>query len=458
MTMLELMILINFAVWLIRNVRYVKAGIKNRLAKKAGVIEYPFGIEMILVLVVGLIGVAVAGFTNEALGTWKAYFFEPILFLIVIYQVVGRLDLSLEEKYKKLVLPLMISGLVVSALAIYQKITGQLIDNPLWQASATRRVVSVFGYPNAVGLYLETIVIYCFGLLALVIARSKTTKQSQVNKIKTEIATLISFTRNDRAKILFYLISLSSSLVAIIFAKSNGAALGLVVGFSLFAILYSKRSRLFFCSFVFLLASLIFSLHTTSAGALEYLTLNDFSGQVRLIGWQESWQMLANGHLLTGVGLSNFQKAVAPYHVPGFYFNKNHDPDFHRKLVLFDQNYREQFWQPLEIYMYPHNILLNFWSETGLLGLLIFVWLMAKFYYFSIRCLEIGNWKLEILEQKKLRIIILTSISAMSTIIAHGLVDVPFFKNDLAVLFWLPILFMGLYQLELEAVRIKTKS
>ena len=60
---------------------------------------------------------------------------------------------------------------LVSILAIYQKVTGNLIDNALWSAGATRRVVSFFGYPNAVALYLGPLVMLFFGYLKYVIAR-----------------------------------------------------------------------------------------------------------------------------------------------------------------------------------------------------------------------------------------------------------------------------------------------
>lgn len=431
MTILELMILISFGVWLVRNFGFIKTGLKNRLTKKAGAVEYPFGLEMILVAIAGLSGVAVAGFSAQALGAWKAYFFEPVLLLIVLYQTIGRLDSSLEDKFKKIIMPLACSALLISLLAAYQKITGNLIYNPLWQASATRRVVSVFGYPNAVGLFLETIVIYIFGLLLITIKKSSWQKNN-----------LLSFLPASALATAGLL-----SLLSIYFAKSNGAALGLLAGFSIFALLYSTRTRLAWFSAVALVLILIFGFGLKRDQAVEYLTLRDFSGQIRQIGWSESWQMLRDGRLITGAGLSNFQSAVTPYHVAGFYFNRDRDPDFHRKLLIFNDQYRAKYWQPLEIYMYPHNIFLNFWSELGLFGLLVFTWLIGKFYYLTNKAFRAS--------QGTARILIITVASAMTTAIIHGLVDVPFFKNDLAVLFWLPIALLGLWKLEQETKSLK---
>jgi O-antigen ligase len=89
-------------------------------------------------------------------------------------------------------------------------------------------------------------------------------------------------------------------------------------------------------------------------------------------------------------------------------------------------------WQPTEIYMYPHNIFLNFWSELGLLGALLFSWIIAKFL-----------WQSSTLYLKEKNFLALGLCGAMLVILIHGLVDVPYFKNDLSVLFWILIALLG---------------
>ncbi len=437
-TILELMILINFIVWFSKNISLIHLGLKNRLNKTGVAVEYPFGIEMVLVAMVGMFGVAMAGFSSNALGIWKAYFFEPILLIIVIYQIFGRLEINFEEKFKKLATPLIYSAILIAVIAIYQKMTGNLIYNTLWQAGSTRRVVSVFGYPNAVGLYLETIIMYAFalGLITLGVTQNKLIDEQKITSKKF-----------DAPKFLFYLVALTMSLLSIAFTKSNGALLGLIGGFSIFSLLYSRQTRLIWMGTLLICTSLFFATGFQKEKITEYLTLQDFSGQVRKIGWDDSWKMLKDGRIFTGAGLSNFQNTVAPYHVPGFYFNRDHDANFLGKLLIFNDAYRAKYWQPLEVYMYPHNIVLNFWSELGLFGLLVFTWLIGKFYYLAVKYLHAAKGHT--------RLIIITTISAMTTIIVHGLVDVPFFKNDLAIIFWLPIVILGLYQLEYKTANLK---
>jgi len=73
---------------------------------------------------------------------------------------------------------------------------------------------------------------------------------------------------------------------------------------------------------------------------------------------------------------------------------------------------------------YPHNIFLNFWLELGLLGALSFAWII--------------NLVLEKLQKNRQPLWVAAAIYLLILII-HGLVDVPYFKNDLAILFWFVI-------------------
>lgn len=423
MTLLEAMILIVASSWawqnrgeLIDGIRRTsKLGLDNRKR-----VAYPFGVEAVLALVVALVAVGVSGWSVQAFGIWKAYFFEPALLYLVTVNVIGRSERPLGKKLALVIWPLALSALAVSLFAAYQKITGQFIANPMWAAPATRRAVSFFGYPNAVGLYVESIIFLALGLF--IFAR--------------QCAGRICF-RNR----LILLLTVGLSLFAIVFAKSVGAALGVAAGFSAFALLYSRASRraaLVLLGLGLLAAALVQPLRHE---ALEYATLNDFSGQVRRSQWRETWAMLKDdGRWLWGSGLSSYQAAVKPYHKDGIFIEDYDDPDSHRKLV-FNADYRTAHWQPLEIYMYPHNIVLNFWTELGLAGLLLFAWIIAK--YFRIWILEFRIWK------NRIELPLLVGLAAaMVALLVHGLVDVPYFKNDLSAIFWLLLALLSIIRLE----------
>ncbi len=202
----------------------------------------------------------------------------------------------------------------------------------------------------------------------------------------------------------------------------------------------------------------------------------DLSGQIRRQQWHESWQMLKDGRLITGAGLANFQVAVAPFHQEGI-FVKNDDPNWLANIRS-SAEYRKQVWQPLEIYLYPHNIILNFWSELGLAGMLLFVWIILKYFHMGIKNFQLHKENTSFViagsdpqsrnlnneetwipgqarNDRKRRsfmmadnYLVLGLLGAIIVIVIHGLVDVPYFKNDLAVMFWLLLAMMGIINLK----------
>ena len=117
----------------------------------------------------------------------------------------------------------------------------------------------------------------------------------------------------------------------------------------------------------------------------------------RLRIWGQTLKMLSHDPIL-GIGLSYYQQAMGPY------------------------------WQDLPKVIYPHNIVLNFWAVTGLLGLVAFFWL-------AIRAFLLGwqGWRTHPAEWRPYDLGFMLVLVAM---VVHGLVDVPFFKNDLSFEFW----------------------
>jgi len=189
-TLLEVMIWAVFIAWFIKSYRDIFENIKLKIEHSLkmknwentiplnpplsrGKNRYPFDWEIMLLLIIALSAVGVSGFSASAFGIWKAYFFEPVLLFIVVINVIRynanaanelrmpRMNFGIE----KMLWAMAISAFLVSCLAIFQKFTGLFIDNPLWAAAGTRRVVSFFGYPNAVGLYLGPLVLVFIGWL-----------------------------------------------------------------------------------------------------------------------------------------------------------------------------------------------------------------------------------------------------------------------------------------------------
>ena len=446
-TLLEGMILISFAVWFLKNTRFkdflggkykVKDFLANSPFSKKVVSEkrfkYPFGVEIILLLFISLLATALGGSTPAALGIWKAYFFEPVLlFILVINIFQGKKDLE------RVIWALGCGALGVAAWAIVQKLTGLGIENPLWAAEGTRRVVSFFGYPNAVGLYLAPLVALLLGAVASSHQETHPFLCVYPGKFIKEKCNWA--TSKTKAFLLFISIL---SVLAIFYAHSEGAIIGLVAAFIVCGLLGNKRTRLVVLSFVVVAIVAIAIIPGGIKLAQQKLTLNDFSGQVRKAQWAETWQMLKGGNrIITGAGLANYQKAIESYHVPGIFYNDGTDKDF-RLHVVFNDDYKKKVWRPVEIYLYPHNIVLNFWTELGLVGVLLFVWLFVKIIQYSISSIQYSKKN----KDNAGLFLALGILGTFIVIIVHGLVDVPYFKNDLACMFWVLIALLSLLKLQ----------
>ncbi len=415
MTFLEVMILIVFAVWFIKNYRtlisQVRSVLKGKVVKNN--LQYPFKWAIIFWLIVSFIAVGTAGWSNAALGVWRAYFFEPLLLFIVIVNTHQTKD-----KIICLLGSFSLSAIAVSVFAFYQYLTGNFIPNDFWASSTNRRATSFFPFPNAVGLYLAPIIMLLMGNLGRLLSSGKKFLENKWLYLPTVLGIIF-------------------GLGAVIAAKSEGAIFALVIGFILFGLFGQKKLRLFTIGLVLVSGIAISFFQPLRIYVEDRILLRNFSGQVRQAQWQETWQMLTDGKIVSGAGMANYQQAILPYHQEGIFVKDYRDPDFQRKVV-FNEEFRNSVWQPLEIYLYPHNIILNFWTELGIFGLAIFLWIIITFFYYAIRVFR---------HAKKSNIpdmyLVLGVTLSLVVILIHGMVDVPYFKNDLSVMFWIIMAMMG---------------
>ncbi len=423
-TALEIMILIVFAVWFIRNRQFLLGQLKD----SRRVQPYPFRWPLAVWIFISFFAVIIAGSSIGALGLWRAYFLEPMLLFIVAFNVFNTKD-----KLVSVIAAFGCSAAAVSLVAAYQYFTGDLIANPFWAAAESRRATSVFPYPNAVGLYLGPIILFLSGLFMMLWLRGKSL-----------------FKR--RWKLLLTFAAIVLSLTALFFARSDGALFAVAACLVIFALFSEKRIRL--AAIALIIAGVIAIIATPSLNSYvgERLALRDFSGQVRRLQWRETLKMLTDNRLITGAGLGRYQAAVAPFHQEGFFYNADNDPEFVKKVTE-DKAYRDAHWQPLETYLYPHNLILNFWSELGLAGVLAFAWLAISFFYAGIRAYIRARRN-----NDSFAYVILGLMLALLVMIIHGTVDVPYFKNDLAAMFWIMFAMMGVISLNVIPEKAGTQS
>jgi hypothetical protein len=261
-TLLEAMIIITFIIWLLKNFREIFENCKLKIENCLPVLRsfsgggkikncklkndrYPFDTEIILLLIISFIAAGISGFDNAALGIWKAYFFEPALVYILIFNVFfsknalgkdsittsGDLRVMSEGnngatsplppsrrgtflRITNLIYPLVISAFIVSLIALAQKFGLLFSPENFWP-----RVTGPYGYPNALGLFVGPIIMLMAGALFAVFVNYKLqiTNYKQENKYQFQILRLI-----------FLFAAILLSIISIFFARSEGAMVGVL--------------------------------------------------------------------------------------------------------------------------------------------------------------------------------------------------------------------------------------
>lgn len=311
----------------------------------------------VLFIVAGILGVVVSPSQTAALGLLKAYIVEPLLFVLVLIHTIRT-----PKEVRQVVWALGLSATFIALIAVFQFVTGVGIPEP-WQQFPDRRATAVYGFPNAVGLYIAPILTLFIGLLA----------HKKFGSRQRTVAALV------------MIVAMAASLVA---ARVDGAIIAVVAG-SVVALFFTEWRRRTVIALVVALA-LAFILPATR----ELLLFQDVSGDVRLALWKGTWNLLQEQPLF-GTGLAGFPLVYDIYRLPSH----------------------------VELLQYPHNVLLNMWVELGMLGVL---WLIAVLVYGVRAAVNVG----------RRHAVGYVLLAVLVSFVVYGLVDVPYFKNDLSVLFW----------------------
>jgi hypothetical protein len=399
-TLLEITFGAIFLAWLIRFARKDIFEI-GKILKKYRV----FSIFAGFFLLATFASVFSSGDIVPALGIWRAYFLEPMLFFVVLIgrgALVGSPSHSplIKEENREdknrissrfLMLSLIISTVSISIGGIYQHLTHADAFSQGLGRPVLYRVTSFFTSPNAVGLYLVPILFLLIGLIM------------EKLKVKGLVKKLI-----DYKVILLCVVGLLDS-ITLVLTKSDGAILA--VGAGLMVVLFCMGWRK--VAIIVSMSALIIGVSIPRVR--EGILFRDPSGQVRLSLWQDSKNYLTASptHFVWGTGLRQFQNKIQ---APAQKYN----------------------FTKIEKLLYPHNIILNFWTETGLFGMLSFCGLVGYALYLGLQIL------------KKEKIWGACLLGMLVVIVIHGLVDVPYFKNDLAMLWWILLALIFYYS---EGVR-----
>ncbi|MFA6521983.1 MAG: O-antigen ligase family protein [Patescibacteria group bacterium] len=336
--------------------------IKKQYKNIPGKILKPWMSPIFLLLAAACLGAMIAPDLFDALGIWKAYYIEPILVLLMATSI-----LKTPEDRTTLFSVLAVSGIATSLFAFFQYASGIGIPEP-WDLE--HRITSWFDYPNALGLFLAPITAIAFVEL--------------FSKEKHP------WFAHRRQSLIFWGATAALCGGAIILAKTEAAFVAIPAALivTIFFLNIRPKKKIF----VALAGALIFaSIALAIPAAREKILLLDDSGLVRRSQWSETIVMLKD-HSILGAGLNGYPTVFAPYHDPKLY----------------------------EVFQYPHNIILNIWTELGILGLLASLWLLWKI--------------LKSMRENPKDLLKIAAFAAIAVMLIHGLVDVPFMKNDLSVL------------------------
>jgi len=368
-TLLELMILSLFLIYCSRNIKRTKEFIQNLKNWQWAILIW---------LIIATLAMFISPDIRAGAGVWRAYFVEPILLLIVF------LDLIKTKQDLKLILLAFISStLIVSIYAFYQKFLGQGIwSTEVWGQPQVLRITGFFPHSNFLGLYLGPLFFLGLGYIS-------------------------SYIKNKKITICCILLLFVITFLCLIYARSEATILAVLSGL-FFLGLIIKSSQKYTIVFLLIVLLLIFSFPVSRNYFVQKVGLQDLSGQLRFNIWQGAVGLIKEKPIL-GVGLDGYERLVSDYQ------KRFYDP-YTGELIS------------VETHPYPHNLYLTLWLELGLLGLIVFIWILIKFFKQGFKQLE-----------KKETIIGASIMAAMVVILVHGLADTPYFKNDLAILFWLII-------------------
>lgn len=317
-----------------------------------------------LFLIAGAISVVVAPDRRAALGLYRAYLVEPIAFSVVLLSVV------VNARRAAAIVGGLAAGATVAGLANAAVVLVALSHRD-YNVLNTPPVV-IYNTANAVALYLVPLIAVA-GAIAL----------HWPNRRERLVATGF----------------VAVAVVCVLLSFSRGGYLalaGVAVGLAL-----SHRRRWLLLAAAAVGAAILLLIPPFGRRVQGEIDLNGPNNTLvgRFHLWSATLQMLKD-HPIFGAGLSGYAKVLGPY------------------------------WNPYhpDRFTYPHNIVLSAWSETGLLGLIAFAWLMVAGFVRSLRGWRSGasGW----------RVIQLGVALALVAVLLHGLVDVPYWKNDLSLEFW----------------------
>lgn len=369
---------------------FLKKELKNFLKvfhQKTKAIIWPVGIFFLA----AFISVFISPDLLKAAGAFKAWIFDPILFLFLFVYHYRQKD------YKKIMFAVSVCTSLVSIWGLVEYFGDFGMQIPGF-------LNAMYESANMAALLLVPLWLLLFGFLV-----GKFFQGLEFTQPKR--ADFINFVK-DRFLVYILVVLLLGSL-AIYLTRSYAGLLAWLVGLFIFINfiprIFLKIKRAVYLSFVIIIL-------LVGAGLLQQGKLQRFFDKSTYNSWQtrhQIWHVAASllqDNYLLGIGFNNFEHSY-----------------YQRAFSIYNP--------PLE-WEVPksHNLYLNTWLEMGFFGLFSLLWLIFAFFLTATSSLRM------ILEQEKKSwanyFIVLSLLISLSAVLLHGILDTPYFKNDLSVLWW----------------------
>ncbi|HYF04874.1 MAG TPA: O-antigen ligase family protein [Patescibacteria group bacterium] len=343
------------------------------------------------------ISLFVSGFSVDKLGWYLVVGLLPIkTFFALLFLHRTYTDSKFIESYSILYLFLLFCGL----LAIIQYHTLWLLDPAYWgNSQEPKRATSLWEQANMFSLFIGPLLVFLLPhLWSKILTLSQMNSRVADKEVEFTSTGLAAYSlrRSENFWGISFLVCWGVGLVGLFYSQSRGAWVALVVALGVFALLTLSKRQLIAAAFLGLVGFGVFW-----STEFRYRLITPFHGEQSAGERPKLWNIglkMAEENYILGKGLKGFG-------------------------AVFDEYKAKLGYADLKHYNSPHNIFLNFWIDTGLLGLLSFLFVIGFVMWQGIKN-----------KQNTVRLGLMLVIVVM---IIHGLLDTPYLKNDLAAQFWI---------------------
>jgi len=308
-TVLELMIYALFTVWLVKGLNFseLKKTIKeNRLLFWA----------IFLIFLGASLATIRSWDLRLSAGIWKAWFFDPILFFVVLVSTIKS-----SREIRNVFYAFALSGFVISIVSLIYLFLGEL--NP------DGRLQGFYNSPNYLAMYLAPIFVVVSGFLV------------QIIHTKTRVGAAAIF----RLRLAFLILCSLFLILVLFFTKSFGAWMGIVGAIGLGLITWFLRAKKKKIAIILAILLVVLCI------GLYFLKFSSIQGRLSVNSRLEIWQRAIDAVImypLIGIGPGTFRDFFPSHPVWGV-------PQ-------------------------PHNLYLAFLLQTGIIGFIGFVLLLFWFF------------------------------------------------------------------------------